>query len=98
MVPASLLASRVGLIGEGASMAIEASKRGGEGLYSSLLTSSGEAELTKALSSVARVMSSFLTMAVVDLSRAGLSAVRSTLASGVRGLMRLLESPRGCEA
>jgi hypothetical protein len=35
----------------------------------------------------------FLTRLVAEFSRAGLPAVRSTLASGVRGLMRLLESP-----
>lgn len=95
---ASLFALRAGLIGEGASMTREDSKRGGEGACCSISVSSGEADLTRALSRAGRAISSFLTMSIVDLSRADLSAIRSTLASGVRDLMRLLESPSGCEA
>lgn len=53
---------------------------------------------TKALLREGEAISSFLTRLVAEFSRAGLPAVRSTLASGVRGLMRLLESPSGCRS
>ena len=97
MVVTQGVVSPAGFMGDGDSMAVAACEIKDEGVCCSLLTvSSGRA--TTARLWAGRAISSFSIMPVVDFSEADLSALRSTLASGVLGLMRLLESPSGWEA